>query len=684
MAVVLAIFTWTTFNSQTSQAAKIPMSGTSGEDALITDANGESVNPNGPLYTWDHYTVSYNWQIPDGVHVNIGDTAEFELPEGLATLVDRNIPIYNEQNEQIAVFTIKAGESTGTMTATAQFDSNIENRKGTLTLHAKGISNPITSVDPKDWVMNKVGWISGRDPNNDNAPTEFTWNIAFNPDESSLTNVQVIDTLSPGQSYVPYSAYCPTGSYEGGKFIPDGGLLTPKVTVDGQKITFDFGDVDKAVNMQYVVKVDDPNAVPAKWTNNAQMVVAGVVTKEVGSAITWSGQGTGTGTAVGSVKLTKVDSEDNAILVPGATYDLLDATGDVIQSGLVTDSMGAINLSRLHSGDYSFVETSSPEGYTENLDPIPFKIYPGSTTQVQVTAQDTREVEDEDSTGSLMLIKEDAETKAPLPGAVYTLLDASGKTVTEDVTTDANGKIFLPDLESGSYTLVEKTAPEGYELDTTPIKIDITPGEVTKFTATDKVAIVDPGTGTLNLVKVDSDKDTTTLPGAVYTLKDSEGTVVKDDLTTDEKGIIDLQDLAPGTYTLVEKIAPEGYELDTTPITVTITANEATNVTAKDKAEVTPPVTEPEPTPEPQPEPGPEPGVTEPVKPGEPGTGGILEPTYPSTSMPGSTIKESLKTPSKGKYPQTGNTENTIATIIGIILAGFIVFMMYFRKHRKV
>lgn len=84
--------------------------------------------------------------------------------------------------------------------------------------------------------------------------------------------------------------------------------------------------------------------------------------------------------------------------------------------------------------------------------------------------------------------------------------------------------------------------------------------------------------GSFVLEKVDSVDPSVTLAGAEFTLLDGEGTELETGLVTDENGQLKLDQLAPGTYQLVETKAPENYELDETPITFTIEKNQQTVV----------------------------------------------------------------------------------------------------------
>ncbi len=129
-------------------------------------------------------------------------------------------------------------------------------------------------------------------------------------------------------------------------------------------------------------------------------------------------------------------------------------------------------------------------------------------------------------------------------------------------------------LPYGDYRFVEKTAPQGFELDSSPIKFTID-AKTTKdgtvlveLTATNKAT--PEVTGGVRLVKVDAANKDTTLKGAVFELY--SGTTLVGTYTTNDKGVIEVTGLAYGDYRFVEKTAPDGFELDTTEIKFTVDA----------------------------------------------------------------------------------------------------------------
>ena len=75
--------------------------------------------------------------------------------------------------------------------------------------------------------------------------------------------------------------------------------------------------------------------------------------------------------------------------------------------------------------------------------------------------------------GSVELHKIDAVTKKPLAGAVFDLESQSGKRLQSNLTTDPNGNLTVKNLKDGNYQFVEVKAPQGYQINSSPIKFTI-------------------------------------------------------------------------------------------------------------------------------------------------------------------------------------------------------------------
>lgn len=181
------------------------------------------------------------------------------------------------------------------------------------------------------------------------------------------------------------------------------------------------------------------------------------------------------------VVLTKVDQHDKNKVLRGAGFNLTDANGKVLKSGLTTDDKGQITVHGLKAGEYQFVETKAPKDYHLDQTPISFKITNTDTKPVKITAENIL------APGDVKVTKVDQDDKTTvLEGAEFKLLDASGKPVKTDGygkelpelwKTDKKGQFTVKGLAPGSYQFIETKAPEGYKLDETPIEFTIEKGQ---------------------------------------------------------------------------------------------------------------------------------------------------------------------------------------------------------------
>lgn len=182
---------------------------------------------------------------------------------------------------------------------------------------------------------------------------------------------------------------------------------------------------------------------------------------------------------LGEAVLTKVDSETNAKL-SGAKFNLLNDSGEVIQTNLVSDENGEIRVQNLEPGDYAFQETEAPTNYDLATNTWPFTIVAGQTSATMVTAENNKTGKPDVDTGEVILVKQDSATGETLEGAVFDLMTADGAIVASNLTTDANGEITVTNLAPGKYSFKETKAPEGYDLASDVWEFTIAPNQPEK------------------------------------------------------------------------------------------------------------------------------------------------------------------------------------------------------------
>lgn len=274
--------------------------------------------------------------------------------------------------------------------------------------------------------------------------------------------------------------------------------------------------------------------------------------------------------AVGNISILKTDAETNKPLA-GVRFKLTDSTGRLI-SEAVTGTEGKITFTGMALGAYTLTETEAPEGYALDSTPIPVELTEhGKTVEISVKNTPSR--------GSLKLIKKDAYENKPLAGAVYQLMDESGKKLAEG-TANENGEIVFENLLYGNYRVQEITAPKGYKVDERAYTVSV-PSENGTQTVTD---LRRPGTlevkkqdekgkplaGASFLLEYSTNSGTTWTPvmnrsGENVTAGGcTSSSLSNGQLTTDSTGSVSFTGLRADStilYRLTETKAPQGYSL---------------------------------------------------------------------------------------------------------------------------
>ena len=262
---------------------------------------------------------------------------------------------------------------------------------------------------------------------------------------------------------------------------------------------------------------------------------------------------------LGSISIEKVDSEDSELKLEGAEFKVINSDGEEV-GNIVTGEDGKGSLGNLPYGEYTLMETKAPDGYELSLDLIVVEV--NSKSLVYKTITNTKIL------GKISILKVDStDADIKLPGAVFEIKDSQG-TVVDTITTGENGVGTSKELPYGSYTVTEVSAPPGYELSGESKDVTINSNGQTIELTFENTKIL----GKINILKVDSADEDIKLIGAVFEIKDSEGTVV-DTITTDENGVGTSKELPYGSYTVTEVTAPSGYELSEESKNVTIDSN---------------------------------------------------------------------------------------------------------------
>lgn len=266
----------------------------------------------------------------------------------------------------------------------------------------------------------------------------------------------------------------------------------------------------------------------------------------------------------GSIALIKENEGGRGL--DGVQFELrkLDEQNRLIAT-LLSDKDGKIIYSGLAPGQYELTEIKAQDGYILNTEPIAFIIDASAAGRPEVLELG-QFVNDQ---GGIELVKQD-ESGRGLEGAKFRIIktDEQNKII-DDITAGKDGKVQYEGLAPGHYTLLEVEAPAGYLVNTQGISFEIPEAAEGKVQTLDLGTLTDY-TGRLEILK--TDENGKPLAGAVFKILDESGSVVRDQLTTDEQGYVHVTGLAPGQYKVVETKAPQGYQIDTTPAVFEIAA----------------------------------------------------------------------------------------------------------------
>ncbi|MCI9287628.1 MAG: hypothetical protein HFJ57_06700 [Clostridia bacterium] len=277
--------------------------------------------------------------------------------------------------------------------------------------------------------------------------------------------------------------------------------------------------------------------------------------------------------------------------------------------------------------------------------------------------------------GDVTLVKYEEGTTIRVEGAIIGIYDKDGNPIKNEkgnviqfITNEYGEAKFK--IRPGTYQYKELKAPNGYILNETTYTFTVAEDGTVTFKENTNGIIYNKKKeekpdipevyGNITIVKYEEGTKKG-LKGAIIGIYDSNKKEVK--ITTKENGTINFK-AKPGVYQYQELVAPDGYELDSTIYTFTVTKtgevifdNDTKGIIYDKKKEEKPDIPD------------------TPDKPDVPDKPVTPENPKGNTIIPGenTTIKEQPENMVNGRLPQTGETEGMV--IITLILA---VFGIYF------
>ena len=281
-------------------------------------------------------------------------------------------------------------------------------------------------------------------------------------------------------------------------------------------------------------------------------------------------------TPLSAIIIRKVDSESGQPL-EGAWFRIrylggTSGTGGTVVGEYKTSSNGTIVATGLKAGTYVCEEISAPDGY----------VITDATETVYLSGKDQDVITvtfGNDKMGSLLIVKKDAVTGAPISDVEFFITDSDGSVIGNangKYVTDSAGTIRIDGLTPGMTVIArEVRAKDGYILDDTPQSIKI------KRNAVMTLEFRNQPKGGVLVKKVDSVTNAP-ISDVEFLVTDSDGNLIGNangKFVTDSAGTFTITDVAPGTTLVIKETrAKAGYILDDTPQTVKVKSNEVTTL----------------------------------------------------------------------------------------------------------
>ena len=250
--------------------------------------------------------------------------------------------------------------------------------------------------------------------------------------------------------------------------------------------------------------------------------------------------------------------------LPGAKLEVKDSTGTIIDSWTSTEEVHKIKGIKV--GTYYLTETIAPVGYKQSTTTIKFTINKDGTTSDEF-GKTIDKVVMTNELNKVIISKQDIANKKELPGASLEIVDEEGNVI--DSWISKTKEHTITGLKAGTYTLKETNAPEGYVLSGEYVTFSIDKyGKVTdKFgKEIDKVVMYNEIEKIISIEVSKQDLATKKeLPGASLSIIGENNTIIDTWVSSEETHIV--KGIEPGTYTLKETKAPNGYKLNKETIT---------------------------------------------------------------------------------------------------------------------
>ncbi|WP_142674048.1 SpaA isopeptide-forming pilin-related protein [Bacillus sp. SRB_331] len=516
-------------------------------------------------------TTSEPYQASDGMKVEVkwsakeqiksGDQFTIDMPkEFRKDLMNLSFPLKDAEGKIVGTCDMKNGLLTCTMGDYVDGKNNIKgslfvefyfaleaydgvqkiplefNVDGQIVNKEVNVSNTTERPKPQPNTDNLLKWGSY----NQEDPSIAEWLVYVNATGTEMQDLKLTDTLGPGHELITDSVVLEEAVFEDGYAptnIKPADLSEIKINATKTGFTIDFPDSSKGYILRYKTKITNPAAKPHK--NTVKLEGKNIKTEEkVGQVFVSGGGGTGSG-------------DDNP---PSIDKNIVDENGKLVENQQLAQMDQPIQYQvgiHIPNDPPKYTSMVISDDLEDVLEVLEAKVYDQNGQDIT-------------SKGTLKIDKQKSEV-------TFTFGESFDYKSYEDQIINLNIKAKIKaGADLSSY--VDKKIPNKAELhfddkNLTSNEVTVTPP-------------APPKDGTVSIHKIDAEDSNKGLKGAEFEVLNSANEVVAK-LKTDENGFSAPQTLAPGTYKVYEKVAPEGYQKLKSPLEVTLQAGETKTIEIK-------------------------------------------------------------------------------------------------------
>ena len=271
------------------------------------------------------------------------------------------------------------------------------------------------------------------------------------------------------------------------------------------------------------------------------------------------------------IKVIKIDNETKNP-IEGVEFNFRYADGQNI-GNYKTNSQGCIELSNQRQGKVIVTEVATKSEYI--LDDKEREILLDYDTYKELT------IGNEHKRGDLKVYKVDADNnKIALGGVKFALYSYEFNKITGHYTTNVNGEIFIKNLRTGKWALIEEETNKWYNLLDGQVEIKVEWNETTNTTIENELK-----KSQVKVIKVDKENHEVKLKDVVFEVLDKNNNVLET-IKTNSEGEAVTSRYAVRDYSelyIREKITNKKYVLDDTIHKIELKENEIVTQTFENK-----------------------------------------------------------------------------------------------------